>query len=370
MDTIGLIKQRLEILYEMVENLEREGGGGGGQGGTDNYNDLSNKPQINSITLSGNKSLADLGIAAAGSAYTKSEVNDLLDDKADKSDTYTKTQTDAEIQGAITELDVSSTSATGHYIKSIEQIDGKISAVAELVDTTPMPASTHPITSDAVYTVQSNLTTAVNGKAALTDVFGMGNVLQPTQEAPVDMNDITNIGTYTCSATYIADLANRPELKTGVNLYFEVRRFTTTRWMQIAYYQSNDADCFYIRWKTVNSWTSWYKFVDTNATVYGTSLSIDPAVDTTLALADLAPGRYRITSSAAAGRVSDTPWTSSGFEIVVHNTSSSSYRVQTLYPALDANAGDKYYQRHYRGTGSGAANGWSPWYLYEGTVVS
>ena len=33
-----------------------------GGGGTGNYNDLSNKPQINNVTLSGNKSLDDLGI--------------------------------------------------------------------------------------------------------------------------------------------------------------------------------------------------------------------------------------------------------------------------------------------------------------------
>ena len=48
----------------------------GGGGGTSDYSDLTNKPQINSVTLSGNKSLADLGIAAASdiptvpSAYT------------------------------------------------------------------------------------------------------------------------------------------------------------------------------------------------------------------------------------------------------------------------------------------------------------
>lgn len=35
----------------------------GGGGGTSNYNDLSNKPQIAGTTLSGNKSLSDLGIA-------------------------------------------------------------------------------------------------------------------------------------------------------------------------------------------------------------------------------------------------------------------------------------------------------------------
>ena len=38
---------------------------GGGTGGTTNYNDLENKPKIAGVTLSGNKSLSDLGIASA-----------------------------------------------------------------------------------------------------------------------------------------------------------------------------------------------------------------------------------------------------------------------------------------------------------------
>lgn len=36
--------------------------GTGGGGGTTDYTDLTNKPQINSVTLTGNKSLSDLGI--------------------------------------------------------------------------------------------------------------------------------------------------------------------------------------------------------------------------------------------------------------------------------------------------------------------
>lgn len=43
---------------------------GGGGGGTSDYDDLSNKPQIAGTTLSGNKSLADLGIAAASDIPT------------------------------------------------------------------------------------------------------------------------------------------------------------------------------------------------------------------------------------------------------------------------------------------------------------
>jgi hypothetical protein len=49
------------------DNLTLENGilsatGGGGSGGVSDYNDLTNKPQINNVTLSGNKSLQDLGI--------------------------------------------------------------------------------------------------------------------------------------------------------------------------------------------------------------------------------------------------------------------------------------------------------------------
>lgn len=40
-------------------------GGSGGSGGTSDYNDLSNKPQINGNNLSGNKTSADLGLQAA-----------------------------------------------------------------------------------------------------------------------------------------------------------------------------------------------------------------------------------------------------------------------------------------------------------------
>ena len=42
----------------------------GGGGGTSDYTDLSNKPQINGHTLSGNQSASDLGLAPAG-AYVK-----------------------------------------------------------------------------------------------------------------------------------------------------------------------------------------------------------------------------------------------------------------------------------------------------------
>lgn len=49
------------IPSSLPENFPTGGGGGGG-GGTDNYNELSNKPKVNSIVLEGDKSAANLGL--------------------------------------------------------------------------------------------------------------------------------------------------------------------------------------------------------------------------------------------------------------------------------------------------------------------
>ena len=68
-----------------------------------NYNDLTNKPQINSVTLSGNKSLNDLGIQPAGNYITKA-VND-LENYYKKTETFTKEEVN-DLISAISTLDL------------------------------------------------------------------------------------------------------------------------------------------------------------------------------------------------------------------------------------------------------------------------
>lgn len=53
--------------------------GGGGGSGTDNYNDLSNLPKINDVTLSGNKSSSALGLQSEITSENKLD-SDLIDD--------------------------------------------------------------------------------------------------------------------------------------------------------------------------------------------------------------------------------------------------------------------------------------------------
>lgn len=54
-------KTRLEMYLDYIAQ------NGGGGGGTTNYNALNNKPQINGVTLQGNKTTQELGILTGGS---------------------------------------------------------------------------------------------------------------------------------------------------------------------------------------------------------------------------------------------------------------------------------------------------------------
>lgn len=82
----------IKYLYD-EENKEwyeqPSSGGGGGGGGSDNYNDLSNKPQIAGVTLSGNKSLSALGIASATDIPTVNDSTITIQKNGVAVDTFT-----------------------------------------------------------------------------------------------------------------------------------------------------------------------------------------------------------------------------------------------------------------------------------------
>ena len=123
------LKQRVEIIAQDVEVLKA---GGGGSPTTD--------------------------------AYTKAESDEKFLTKSAAAQNYQPKGTYAQIgdiTSAINALDVETTTTSGYYIKSIAQTDGKISAVAESIDTTPTENSTHPITSGAVYSVVGDINTVL-----------------------------------------------------------------------------------------------------------------------------------------------------------------------------------------------------------------
>ena len=82
------------------------------QGGSEDYTDLTNKPQINGVTLSGNKTTSDLGITIPtkvsdltnDTGFITNTVNNLTNYYT-SSNTYTKTEVD-QLIGAISTLDI------------------------------------------------------------------------------------------------------------------------------------------------------------------------------------------------------------------------------------------------------------------------
>lgn len=253
-ELIGQIRQRLEILYQMFEQLEQ----GGGSSPTDAYTKAQTDALLNGKVdkvagsslmttaqankLAGIESGAEVNVQADWSQsdttaddfiknkpvipdtsdfYTKTEVDSELSGKVDKqtgyslisdanitklngiaagaevnvqadwnqtnttadsyiknkptipdlTNYYNKTETNAEIQGAITDLDVASTSQSGHYIDYIAQEDGLIVPHAELAATSVIPSSTKLITSGAVSSALSNYYTSSEASLDQTLIY-------------------------------------------------------------------------------------------------------------------------------------------------------------------------------------------------------
>ena len=275
---LSMIKQRLEILYQLVEQMEQ---GGGGQGGTDDYTELTNKPQINGFTLTGNKTGSDLGLASAAAledkadkatTYTKTEVDTALAAKANTATTYTKTETQSyvqgEITGAIMNLDVASKGATdgSKYIGIVGQADGKLTAEAFTPALTIMANVSKPPTTDAVNSAINNAKTAVNSytdtqvatKASVSQIYGTGTAIT----SGTDLNDLTTAGLYTCQTITIANtLSNTPI--TGSAFRLEVKYLNNNTRIRQECYILSDTSMYYARTYTSTGWKPWYAFTGT-----------------------------------------------------------------------------------------------------------
>lgn len=71
--TAGTNIANIDIDGEVIKLYAPDGGGGGG-GGSSDYNDLSNKPQIEGVTLSGDKTYSELNLKS----ISNTELEELL----------------------------------------------------------------------------------------------------------------------------------------------------------------------------------------------------------------------------------------------------------------------------------------------------
>ena len=156
-----------QLLIELKETIEAGGGGGGG---TTNYNALSNKPQINSITLQGNETAADLGLQA------------ILEFDSTPTTDSTNPVTSGGVKAALNQkqnnliFDNAPTENSNNPVKSGGIYTALESKQDELTfDSTPTASSTNPVTSGGV-------------KAALDqkqDTLTIDSALSGTSENPV-----------------------------------------------------------------------------------------------------------------------------------------------------------------------------------------
>lgn len=113
---ISQIRQRLEILYQMVDELEESGGGG-----VTSYEMLTEKPKINGYTLSGDVSLDNIGAASE-------------DELATKQDTLTAAQLSAVNSGIDSSKVAQIATNTSNISEQETALDENRAALVEIVD--------------------------------------------------------------------------------------------------------------------------------------------------------------------------------------------------------------------------------------------
>ena len=140
--------------------------GTSGGGGTSNYNDLANKPQINGNTLEGNKTPAQLGINIPDMTnyYNKSETNTLLNGKANVSDLpdmnnyYDKSETDTLLDGKADTSDLPDMSNYYNKSETDTLLDSK-------VNNSSFNAVSLPIESGSATNTKDYIDSGLSGKA-------------------------------------------------------------------------------------------------------------------------------------------------------------------------------------------------------------
>lgn len=224
------------------------------------YNSLSSKADA-STTLSG-YGITDANISDGTITLGSSTLTPLT--SSNVTSTYSSSGTSPvngkAVNAAIGTLDVSSVGGAGYYIQAISETNGKISATTDTIDTTATADSAHPITSGAVASIQTTLSTTISGKASVSDIRGTGTALT----TGTDLDDITALGAYNANTGTIAgSLTNCP---TSSPFRMDVMTLNgSTRYIQkiITYESSNTALRVYMRAYTSSGWTSWFMFEGT-----------------------------------------------------------------------------------------------------------
>ena len=159
----------------------------GGGGGTSDYTDLENKPQINDVTLSGNLSASDLGLA------TPSDIPDVSGLYEKPSGGIPKTDLASEVQTSLGKADSALQSFTEtdptvpQWAKAESKPTYTASEVGALPDDTVIPTKTSDLQNDSGFLTSAPVTSVNSKTGAVTlsasDV-GAGTYSKPSGGIP------------------------------------------------------------------------------------------------------------------------------------------------------------------------------------------
>lgn len=168
-------------------------------GGSDDYTELSNKPKINNVELTGNKTSADLGLADPDDIPTKT--SDLTNDSNFISDnSYVHTDNN------YTDSDKS---AVGNIANKVDKVDGKGLSTVDFTDT------------NYVHTDNNYTTTEKTKLSGLKSVSWTQNTTTGTKIAEINIGgtktDVYAPTSGSGGTTDYNDLSNKPSIN-GVSL--------------------------------------------------------------------------------------------------------------------------------------------------------
>lgn len=184
-----------------------------GGGGVTDYDQLTSRPQINSTTLTGNKSSSDLGLASASHTHTTSQITDFPTIPT-ITDTYSGTSSDGmsgkAVKSAIDALDgtVSGTAGSSKTLTAFSQTDGKVSATFGNISITKSQVSdfpTIPTVNDATLTIQKNGTNVATFTANASS-NATANITVPTNTS--DLNNDSGFLTSETDPVFSASAAS------------------------------------------------------------------------------------------------------------------------------------------------------------------
>lgn len=384
---ISQLRQRLEILWQLIERNDGGGGGGSGDSYTKQESDARYVQKVSGKGLSTNDftdayknqistNATNIGAldSAIDSLFTPSNITVSEGGNLD-ADTLALVELHQPIQlnhqmyyflaGDTSNVDYFGIDNNGNFVAYFARIqlsNGQVLILTSIVGSaSPEDDGNDLFTTGGAYDLQTALETLISYKAELDEVYGYGtNIGAETG----DLDSYTTIGRYyTQNSTQSGRLNHCPYTSAAGNLTVEEIADTNVGTILQQTWKTNSSDGQYQEYVrkyrgTSLGWTDWFRvpmaYDDLMMPVNSFSGSID--LDTMHAASNV--GTYRATTSASTN-ITHQPSSGSFILIIRGLFNTSSFQQEIQYTGQPG----AFYRRTY------TEGAWSSWYKFEGTAV-